>query len=683
MPALTTSPRRPCTPRNSARLVLAALACCVLAGLTATRAQDGGAADFPAGWRRAAPVALPIAGRVEVFRATSPDDAALVFVSAPFDAAALENAYRIVLEQMLGRARTIQDLGTTQQPLGPRRTRVVDGRYAWPDGRSARLIGEVQTYRTAQGARVAGFLVRQDRDAETAALEAAAQWAAALTQRPRIAVAPNAASGPFRPDAGAARMTTTHPKPDATVAAVPPPVPPVLPKGLPAPVPAQRRLLLPGGPDAWRKAVWGGGRPDSVSIGAEGLQVAMPAGSRGAAGIRSAGSIVRLGDLAGGATTTLTFHFDQASTNGFLIGLCPSNSDGCISEPGVSLLWRPEAGRPSGANLLRLSLDGKHRLIPISATSPSVVTLKLSKMGVEISGDGITPTQDAWPILRSFLAFSIVIQGLPNDEQTPATIALREIVLDETGTSGAVASVPAAGVPPLPEKPAFPDSSGWAPYARAGGEAGFLQPSASGLNVEVPAGRSWGWSGLASTTPLMDVPQKAEFAPRRLRIAVDPAKTTSFVVALTEARAPGDPWGASAVWLHVKSDLTGATSVTLSNCASSVRNFTMTAPKGWDGRLDLTIAPGAVEAGLDERWRIAGYSACIMTGVKYHVAIFASAPVENQAARLALTSVVVDRVSPPAMTAADRFELVDETDFDPKAFLRALEEAQRKSGGER
>jgi hypothetical protein len=58
----------------------------------------------------------------------------------------------------------------------------------------------------------------------------------------------------------------------------------------------------------------------------------------------------------------------------------------------------------------------------------------------------------------------------------------------------------------------------------------------------------------------------------------------------------------------------------------------------------------------------------------HYATIIAHAPREGEAARLVLQSVSVGRVTPPGMTAVDRWELINDAQFDPEAYLNDLAE---------
>lgn len=434
--------------------------------------------------------------------------------------------------------------------------------------------------------------------------------------------------------------------------------------------PSGRRTLVPAAP-AWRATSWGRGRPEFVTVSATGTNARFPADvGGGGAGITSTQTAVRLGDLAGGASTTLTFRFDASATDGWRISLCPARLDSCWSERGYTLFWQP-AATPGQWQLLRKSNDGKHRELATVQRVSSELKLRLSASGVEVSSEDIAPTQDSWELLTSFLGFELAVEGVPPREGAGQSFALKAIDIDEQYPEAASPSRPAVGVEPLPSRRLFAGAPGpeWSVFARSGGDAAFI--GADDV-VRVPEKRGWGWTGLALRQRAIEIPTNSALAPRRLRIATDPTTTTGFAVMLSAEPEPGDPWLQSKVWVQWARSSDGSGKLTLVNCASANREVSMAVPAGWDGNLDIRLQDGLVEIGLDGRWRIAGASTCVAKGNRFWLSIFAAPDKENRAAVLSLKRVDVDRVTPAGMTLAKRFALLDDEDFDPIEFLDAL-----------
>ncbi|MBL8588352.1 MAG: hypothetical protein JNK46_07475, partial [Methylobacteriaceae bacterium] len=276
----------------------------LLAGLAPAAAQT----PFPPGWRRLerAPIVLGSGATLTVHLAESAKRGAFLFVTDPLPAAEAGQAWQAIRDRLLGRAQVRQDLGARRETRGERRTRVVEGSVVAGDGKPRRAFGEVQIIAGAPGVWLAGFLNAQDDSEPPQTYEAAANWV--------VAALPRGAGTPATQQAAAA------PKPQQQAAAPPEPSAPqaataVAPAPAPAlaPPPAEtRRSLLPAalGP-LWRKAAWGGGDFDKqATFGPGGLVVDMPAGARGATGVLSTQTVLRLGEFRPGAAARLTLRFD-------------------------------------------------------------------------------------------------------------------------------------------------------------------------------------------------------------------------------------------------------------------------------------------------------------------------------------------------------------------------------------
>ena len=172
------------------------------------------------------------------------------------------------------------------------------------------------------------------------------------------------------------------------------------------------------------------------------------------------------------------------------------------------------------------------------------------------------------------------------------------------------------------------------------------------------------------------MPSGAARAPRRLSIKVDPLSTTGFGVGLSLDPPTADLRLQAKLLLSWQARSGGGSRLTVTACARDHAQFVMDLPPGWDGTLDVRLMPKAFEVGAGGGWRIATYATCVDTGWRFFAAVFATAaPVEHQPARLALERIAIDRAAPAGMTAAERFQLLDDADFDAADFLDAFAKA--------
>lgn len=629
------------------------------------------AQDFPPGWTPLArpPIKLSTGDRMVVHVAQSHNAGAFLFITEPLAARSLGAGWKAIRERLLGRAVVRQDLGTQQDARGERRTRVVEGRIVAADGKARRAFGEAQLIVTPTGGFLVGFLNAQDGGETPETYEEAARWVAAAAPAARVAAAP-------RPPAVApSPPVEQEPAPGSREPPPAPAAPPNAPGSMAAPG-VRDFELVPGQPTTgWRKTNWAGGSADFVAFDPGGLTVDYPPDSRpGGAGAITTTTPVVIGDPERGARLDVSFDFDKSATLGYLAGLCGARADNCFDEPGIKLFWQP-ASKDAPARLLLLSRDGNHRTIPITGAQPGRITLRLDKDGVAVSGDN-TPEfhEKGLGGLRAYSGMEVFAQAIPVPDGARARLKLAKIRVEQIDGAKAEAS---AG-PATPNLFAGSADANWLAYGRNGGDfAAFAHTTGKELRVETPAKREQASTGVTSARPIVMVPARADAAPRRLTVTVDPARTTSFVTALSTDKEPGDPFLGSKVWAHWRRAADGGGWLTMNNCASPTRIYELRTPPGWGGVLQLLLSPGFVEARLDDNWRVGGPSGCVDEGWRYHVSVFAQAPEPNQPATLALREIRVDRALPARMTEPQRFEFMDDADFDPAEFLGQLGRATK------
>jgi hypothetical protein len=92
----------------------------------------------------------------------------------------------------------------------------------------------------------------------------------------------------------------------------------------------------------------------------------------------------------------------------------------------------------------------------------------------------------------------------------------------------------------------------------------------------------------------------------------------------------------------------------------------------WNGRMILENRPGAMSVRLDRGPRVAGGGFTIQRGSKLYMAAYSAPTKDSIGARVLLRKITRRWVTPPNMTAVDRWRLVDDTSFDAKGFLNDL-----------
>jgi hypothetical protein len=239
------------------------------------------------------------------------------------------------------------------------------------------------------------------------------------------------------------------------------------------------------------------------------------------------------------------------------------------------------------------------------------------------------------------------------------------------------APAPAPGVEPLPIATVFagaPDPA-WLPAAVAGGNfEAFARYEQGMLVVEVPPGNSWAKTGLLSAEPLVRLDPRAELTPTRIEVQLDPARMQTFNLALSNTPSP-EMWFDHALSVTLRPEpARRAWTLTLhgTNSLTWTREiYPAWMASAWDGRLWIDIGQGWNAVELPGGPRIRGGNTTWI-GQALYATILAQAPAEHEAAALALRSVRVGLVTPPGLSAVERWRSVDDAEFDPDAFLSDL-----------
>ena len=217
----------------------------------------------------------------------------------------------------------------------------------------------------------------------------------------------------------------------------------------------------------------------------------------------------------------------------------------------------------------------------------------------------------------------------------------------------------------LPIKVLFDGSPGdkWETIGVAGGNfARFGRFENNEMVISVPEGHYWGKTGILSKEPILHLDDLTlDRAPYRLTITTDPARTSGFVLSLDRSKI-ADMWLSHRIWVHP----TKAGIYFHSNKGDS---FAM--PENWNGVFSLVIGNGwcslEPSGGTPVKKQIR-----FNPGERFYMILTSSATKEQEACSLALKSITLQKIAPQGMTPLERWELVDDEDFDPDAYLRAL-----------
>jgi hypothetical protein len=210
---------------------------------------------------------------------------------------------------------------------------------------------------------------------------------------------------------------------------------------------------------------------------------------------------------------------------------------------------------------------------------------------------------------------------------------------------------------PLPETPPDPtlvfdgsESPDWLPIAYSGGRVeDFLRYGEAGLEVTVPAGNGWGSTGLYSATPILGVPFAWASTGQRLRLRLDPARTTGFVLALVPPESLGrDDWGGHEVRLAYVEPQEGPPQMIAWTRQSERDRVTIT-DKAALAELSVTVWPGGLLTVQDAAGRmlIQAPTPDLTAGSRMHVYAVASAADAEAPVALALRDIRLDLPEAP------------------------------------
>lgn len=426
-------------------------------------------------------------------------------------------------------------------------------------------------------------------------------------------------------------------------------------------------VILPDTRQRLRAISWGGGSLDEFGrLDADGLTVALPPGARTAGvGVASSGSAVALGDLDGGDATTLRIALDPAGTDSLLVVLCPGRMVPCISEPSLQIRM--------GASAAGVELSLWSEATPVATQvlpggMPANLSVRIDRDGVYVfpaTGEALLVERPRG--LAPFAGLDVVIAALPTE--AGGRLRMRALSV-ETDRRAVTDPMPAPGNAAAIFPAANPDI--WREKASGGGDfAAFAALRDDGLHVSVPAGHSWGVTGLVTGRPVLGLPDGNDTpAPERLRGTVDPTASDSFAVAILPD-AEGDVWLSAIGYADIQRAADGRFRVRIYTCGSGDRVAETLVDGTWSGAFDLIVRPDRLELALDDRRLSTTLLSCRLPDAGAHVAVFAVAGKENEAASLHLTGLSIDRLPLPALVEAGPGS---DAEFRPEAWIADMED---------
>ena len=381
----------------------------------------------------------------------------------------------------------------------------------------------------------------------------------------------------------------------------------------------------------------------------------------GEAGIVSPEPLVWLDRLGKDGEIKTTFSFDPLETSGFTIAAggfnrtwkTPWGAD-------ITLSWTKVPNKD--ISKLRFKIDNKLLLDEnLTAQAPSTITLSFKNGQIGIDGDTFDKKTFEWPHLVENRALHLWAFSRAYKKKLPVKMALKRVELVRKFGTPLAAPKPVSGVEILPEKEIYGSKTidNWECYqTKIKGKEGNCTLSAAPLHISIKKGEKSTF-GMKSKEKIVDLDRrKIKDTPLKMVIHFNPKKTDHFYIYFdyhylslekknqdTYVFKWGKQWARNidAKWLENE----------------------------WNGKVNITMAKDWTEIELDRNIVI---NRPDKVGDKRHLTLSVSplnTKMKNNAS-LELKKITKQWLVPDGMTAVDRWNFMDDEDFDPEEFLREI-----------
>jgi hypothetical protein len=238
----------------------------------------------------------------------------------------------------------------------------------------------------------------------------------------------------------------------------------------------------------------------------------------------------------------------------------------------------------------------------------------------------------------------------PYDAGMPVQMDVTNVKIERAAACGASGAIPAYPAPA--PRILFQDSfaggyaQNWVGISAAGGDfTKFAVTTTNEVSVSVPAGNNWGKTGIRSNYYLFDVRSDLATSPATVDVAIDPARTSGFVVVLSTV-AYDDIWTSSNAWMsYVIDPETQLADLTLTNTQSTTDTTVSKAglAAAMPSKASLTITPKHVKATLSNGQVLEGEYSWLEVGKPVYAYIFTHPIRAGLACSMAVKSVTVTR----------------------------------------
>ncbi len=315
---------------------------------------------------------------------------------------------------------------------------------------------------------------------------------------------------------------------------------------------------------------------------------------------------------------------------------------------------------------------------------PREIRLELTPGNIRVLADGFPAESLEWPELQNGQPLRAWIYALPASETQSSRLGLHQVRLECQPGSEKVVAGPAPGVDPLPMTTNFSGEMGeaWEPSTRSGRSSHFdsdtkFTPQGMQVAIEASEVGSGLISGIRSAERLLEIDDRVEETPFRLRFNVNPQDFTGMEVWLARSRGRTES-NLESDQVHLVRHQDGRLADHLEIRINSRGRETWSrlmdpeqVEQHWDGTVNIDLSEDWIRAELPG---VAALRAPFgVRSSEPHIAVRSrTATRRGIPARLHLHSIDSGWVTPPGMDAIQRERLTDLEDFDPEMFLEAL-----------
>ncbi len=359
-----------------------------------------------------------------------------------------------------------------------------------------------------------------------------------------------------------------------------------------------------------------------------------------------------------GAGVTASAEFLPEQTNGFILAFGDNNA--FWKSPGnnrMEITWRQRD--TNGSPRLTVTINGKVMYDEItSMNKAATVAVRFSKGRFQLVGDGMPDQAFSWPFLQEDNGLHLWVTTLPENTEQPVAMALKSIYLQREITKERKQEN--NPFPPLPVKTILGPQQHDNVECFSDKQDGLACTWEKGAVVVRVSPETKQHKGIRSLEDMI-VLDKRRIAGGSCRLIIhfDPQQTNHFDLSFADNH----------IKLQQESD--GIFSFYVNAVRRQIPQQWL--QQQWKGHLLLTLSKNSFHAQLDNHIGILDFT---RPADQMVLAVTAHTDGKNgEPQGFALQKITRQWLFPENMDAAERWNFVDDEDFDPDAFLQELKRA--------